>query len=881
MTIIVTHDNPDFDALASLIVARKIYRDAICIMPNSPERNVKEFVERTNLETILVPFSKIDLSRVEKLVLVDFKRVDRSHVVSRVLTGGMKPEIHVIDHHQPHEMDVVSDVSIVDMVGACSTLIAEIVEREGIELEPLEATLLLLGIYEDTGSFTFLSTTPRDLVAASKLIAKGADISMVSEFLKRELTPTQLEILNDMVKNVYSFKIGGVDIAITEFARDEYVPEIAVLAHKLKEILNIPVLFIIARLGDRLTVIARSDVEEVDVGRILSQFGGGGHKYAASCTLKDLTPIQVREKLLDIIAGVLTKKIRAKDIMTMPPIIVFPQATLKEAESIILKFNINALPVVDDRNGRVLGIITRQIIERALYHGLDDSKVGDYMLTNIAIVNKDTALDELEEIMLTKLQRIVPVVDDDGTLIGVVTRGELLKAIYEETYKQTYKKELGLFRKNVWNLFRERVPKRILEIIETARMVGESLGLNVYLVGGFVRDLILKVENYDLDFVVEGDEVAFAKVLAEKLSCRVNIHDKFETAVIIFPDGYRIDVSTARMEYYEAPASLPKVVRGSIKRDLYRRDFTINAMAIKITGDDAYTLFDYYGGMRDIKDRFINVIHNLSFVEDPTRAFRAVRFEQRYNFRIGPQTERLIKIAVKEGIFERLSGKRIFNELKHMLSEKNAYRMVKRMEELGILKYIHPKLKCDSEIEEVFENVREVLAWYELLFKRRQPEAWLVNMMALLFRLDLSEVDELARWFNLSSRERDILLQGISQWKKVIEKLKETKDTVENYRLLRPYAIESLLFFLAMVDEDEIRQKIGMYLMELMDIRIEVSGKDVLNFGVNPGPIVGKLLEKVLEAKVRGDVRTKEEELNLLKRLIEDLKGKGREVGLV
>jgi tRNA nucleotidyltransferase (CCA-adding enzyme) len=285
--------------------------------------------------------------------------------------------------------------------------------------------------------------------------------------------------------------------------------------------------------------------------------------------------------------------------------------------------------------------------------------------------------------------------------------------------------------------------------------------------------------------------------------------------------------------------------------------------------------------MRDIKDRFINVIHNLSFVEDPTRAFRAVRFEQRYNFRIGPQTERLIKIAVKEGIFERLSGKRIFNELKHMLSEKNAYRMVKRMEELGILKYIHPKLKCDSEIEEVFENVREVLAWYELLFKRRQPEAWLVNMMALLFRLDLSEVDELARWFNLSSRERDILLQGISQWKKVIEKLKETKDTVENYRLLRPYAIESLLFFLAMVDEDEIRQKIGMYLMELMDIRIEVSGKDVLNFGVNPGPIVGKLLEKVLEAKVRGDVRTKEEELNLLKRLIEDLKGKGREVGLV
>ncbi len=871
MTIILTHDNTDFDALACLIVAKKLYKDAVAVIPNSPEKNVKEFIERMNLEPALVPIGKIDFRKVEKVVLVDFKRSDRSHAFEKLVQEGVSPEIHIIDHHSPHERDVKGDITIIDEVGACSTLMFEIIEKEGIELDQLELSLLLLGIYEDTGFFTFSSTTSRDLIAGAKLLSKGADLSLVSEFLKRELTPIQLDILNEMVKNAYTIRVGGVEVVITEFSRDEYIPDIAVLTHKVKEILGASVLFVIARLGDRLSIIARSDVDKIDVGKILSNFGGGGHKYAASCTVKDLTPIQVRERLVEIVSNSLARKLTAKDIMTVPPIIVFPHATLKEAEEILLKFNINALPVVSDRDGKVLGIITRQIVERALYHGLAESKVEDYMITSMAIASEDTPIDKLEEMMLTKLQRIIPVVDDSGVLVGVVTRGELLKAVYEETYRETYKREAGLFRKNVYSLFRERVPKRILDIIETAREVGESLGLNVYVVGGFVRDLILKVENYDLDFVVEGDGVTFAKVFAERLNCRVSIHEKFETAVVIFPDGYRVDVSTARMEYYESPASLPKVVRGSIKRDLYRRDFTINAMAVKVTGEDAYTLFDYYGGMRDIKDRLINVIHNLSFVEDPTRAFRAVRFEQRYNFRIGPQTERLIKIAIKEGIFERLSGKRIFNELKHMLSEKNALKMIKRMEELGILRYIHPKLKCDIEMERAFESVREVIAWYELLFKREQPEAWLVNMMALLFRLDVKEIESIALWFNLSREEREALLLGITKFKEVLSKLTTTNDRVEIYWLLKPYPLEALLFFLAMAEDDEAKQKIGIFLMELLDVKTEISGRDILNLGVKPGPIVGALLKKVLEARVRGEVKSRDEELNLASRLVREI----------
>lgn len=224
--------------------------------------------------------------------------------------------------------------------------------------------------------------------------------------------------------------------------------------------------------------------------------------------------------------------------------------------------------------------------------------------------------------------------------------------------------------------------------------------------------------------------------------------------MVILPDDTRVDVTTARFEYYKEPAALPEVARGSIKRDLYRRDFTINAMAIKITGEDAYTLIDYYGGLKDLKEKVIRVIHNLSFVEDPTRAFRAIRFEQRYGFRISPQTERLIKLAVKNRIFEKLSGKRVFNELKHMLSEKNAFLMIKRMEELDLLQFIHPQIKTDRETEELFIKAQEIFSWYELLFKRRQPETWLTNMMILLRNIDEKEVEKLLSWFGVSKKKR-------------------------------------------------------------------------------------------------------------------------------
>ncbi len=867
MKIIVTHDNSDFDAIACVVAAKKLYPDAVPVMPSSLEKNVRDFLQDSGYEIEFIHPSKIDPDEVELIVCVDSKRIDRSRILERILERK-RPVIHIYDHHPAHPKNISGDVEIIEDTGACITIMVEILRKKKIEISAEEATIFALGLYEDTGFFTFTSTTPKDLEVGAFLLSRGANLNLVSDYLKRDLTPEQVELLNEMIKNLEIFRIAGIDVAITQISRDKYVGDLAVLAHKLRDMKSVSALFVLARMDDKVTLIARSRTDALNVGEIATEFGGGGHPTAASASIKDLTLTQVREKLLALVKKKLEATRTAESIMTSPPIIAFPELTLEEAERIMVRYNINSLPVVD--RGKVVGIITRQTVERALHHGLHSEKVEDYMSTEFEVANVNTSIKELEDIMLTRQQRMVPILDNEGALVGVVTRGELLKALYEDMVKSTVSEKSVPFKKGIKSLLKERIPHWLFEIIETAKRVGERLGFNVYLVGGFVRDLLLRVENFDLDFVIEGNGIAFAKELAKALGGRVNVHEKFETAIVILPNDYRIDVATARLEYYEEPAALPKVTKGSIKRDLYRRDFTINAMAIKITGEDAYTLIDYYGGLKDLKDKVLRVIHNLSFVEDPTRAFRAVRFEQRYGFKIGSQTEKLIRIAVRNRIFERLSGTRIFSELRHILEEKAVWGMIKRLDDLGLLQFIHPDLRVDEKCERLFFSIQETLSWYELLFREEKPEIWMINLMALFRNLKKEEVTRVLKKFGISKKERETIIQGITEVEKVIGELKATNDPVKIYRTLSPYPLEVVLYFMAYAEDEDVKRKVSHYLMELMDVRTEVRGRDLIKLGLTPGPIFGVLLNKLLEARLRGEVKNKEEELEYLKRLLKE-----------
>ncbi|MDD4894296.1 MAG: hypothetical protein PHW54_03160, partial [Candidatus Omnitrophica bacterium] len=227
-----------------------------------------------------------------------------------------------------------------------------------------------------------------------------------------------------------------------------------------------------------------------------------------------------------------------------------------------------------------------------------------------------------------------------------------------------------------------KLPKEIRDFISVAGDVAFSCGMPVYLVGGFVRDLILGVDNLDLDIVVEGDGIKFAELLSLKLNAGLTLHRRFGTATLIIDKYFKVDIATARREYYPEPAHLPEVTCGTLKDDLIRRDFTINAMAVSINRRDFGTFIDCFGGKKDLAAKKIRVLHDLSFIDDPTRILRAIRFEQRYSFRIEPKTLKLLREAKRLKMLEKVQPQRLRDELILLLKENKPLKQLRRIKEL-------------------------------------------------------------------------------------------------------------------------------------------------------------------------------------------------------
>ncbi|HBA53321.1 MAG TPA: polya polymerase, partial [Syntrophorhabdus aromaticivorans] len=427
-----------------------------------------------------------------------------------------------------------------------------------------EATIMMLGIYEETGSFQYPSTTPEDFDAASFLLSRGANVNLVSDMLVKELTPEQVFLLNDLISNATVYNINGIDIVVTEGSTERYVGDLAVVVHKFRDMENINAIFALFRMEDRVYVIARSRIPEVDVGHILSLMGGGGHKEAASSTMKDMTLIEAREKLLHRLKYNVKPLWKAKDIMFFPVKSVDAHCAIHEAKNIMVKYNINALPVM--RQERVAGIITRQIVEKAAFHKLENIPVQEYMTTDASTVNPDDSMERVKEIIIGGNQRFLPVARD-GKLIGAITRTDLLRVLEDEIAKSVLGKlefhERYEKRKNVKKLMDERLDRKTLKRLVDIGGLADALGYHAFLVGGFVRDLLLRNENNDIDIVIEGDGILFAEEMAKRFGVKVRQHKEFATAKIIYPDGFRIDIATARLEYYRAPAALPVVEHSS------------------------------------------------------------------------------------------------------------------------------------------------------------------------------------------------------------------------------------------------------------------------------------------------------------------------------
>jgi tRNA nucleotidyltransferase (CCA-adding enzyme) len=545
--------------------------------------------------------------------------------------------------------------------------------------------------------------------------------------------------------------------------------------------------------------------------------------------------------------------------------------TLKEASERLTRYNVNVVVVLESDS--LLGMISRQVIEKGLHHKLEDVPVREYMTTDIDTVRPDAALPEIQEKIIGNKQRLLPVVEN-GRVVGVITRTDLLNTLVSERARipefeiETKEWEAGVRKKRVTKFLAERLPGEIIELLKTVGTVADSLGYNAYAVGGFVRDIFLYQENLDIDVVIEGDGIAFARALTASLGGRVRAHEAFRTAVVILPNGRKIDVATARLEYYKSPAALPTVETGSLKLDLYRRDFTINTLAIRLNPDGFGTVIDFFGAQQDLKRKVIRVLHNLSFVEDPTRVFRAVRFEQRFGFQIGKFTSGLIENAVRMDFFRELSGRRLFSELCQILDEDKPIMALRRINQFNLLKVIHPHIVYNSALEALLYSVEKVLTWYKLLYLEEPCQGWMVYLLALMRSFDKGDAEALCNRLELTPRYRKILIpekakaDDFLKWMVPSQILKNS----ELYRKLRPFHTETLLYIMASTTRDSTKQAISNYITQLRSIKTLLDGRYLKEKGVRPGPVYREILESLLDARLNGEVTTLLDEVEFVQK---------------
>jgi len=873
MDVITTHINADFDSLASMLAAKKLYSDAVLVFPGSQERSLRDFFIHSTLYSFEVERIKnIDLQKVKRLILVDTRQISRIGKFSEILS---KPdlEIHIYDHHAPSSDDLHGSLEIVSEVGATVTLLLDILEKRGIEITPDEATVMMLGIYEDTGNLTFSSTREEDFKAAGYLVRKGANLSILSNVITQELTAEQIFLLNDLIQSAARYSFHGTDVVIAEASVERYVGDMAVVAHKLKDMENLDVLFVLVSMESRIYLIGRSRLEEVNVSEIAAEFGGGGHPTAASATVKGMALLEAHDRLIKTLKEMVKPKKAARDAMVYPVKTVEPERTLDEAGEILTRYGLDILPVLQDE--KVIGLISKEDVERAEYHGLKNSLVREYMTTEFSVVAPDTPFSRVQALIIGQNQGFLPVLEKDR-LVGAISASDVMRVLQEEMMKSRKgdsiygSQPLYTRKKMISKFMKERFPERVQHLLSEFGRVGDGLGYAVYAVGGFVRDLLLRVENFDVDIVVEGDGIRFAEEFEKKFPCRIRTHRKFGTAIILFPDGLKVDVATARWEVYDSPAALPTVESASIKMDLYRRDFTVNTLAIQLNPKAFGELIDFFGGVKDIKDKTIRVLHNLSFVEDPTRVFRAIRFEQRFGFQIGKHTQNLMRNAVTVGFLERLSGGRVLSELILILQEEVPLPALKRMRDFDLFHFLHPSLKFEEQAEALFEQIHHVVSWFDLLFLEQRYERWLIYFYGLIDSLKEGEIEALCERLVMNDRLRKRVKEGklkadqtllqIFSWINMVRRPKRS----EIYEALDPLSIESKLFMMAKTTQVTTRRYISLYFTQLKDTKTLLGGKDLLEMGMKSGPSIKKALSGLLKARLDEQVITRQDEMDYI-----------------
>ena len=863
MQVVVGHANPDFDAYAATIAATKLFPGACGVFLGSQNANVREFHNLHEDFLDFVDLKSLDLAAIDRVIMVDTRDPGRISELGKVVT---RPGVEVIvyDHHPPMEGDLTCAEDRSLLVGATTSILVHEIRDRGAAITPLEASVMLLGIHEDTGSLTFPNTTPYDAEAVTFLLEAGADMEVLNQFLVRTLSAMQRELLDKLVASLEMWDINGQDIAVGVADMETYVDSASVVTHYICEDLGYRIAIAVVRMPDRIHVVARSRVSEVDVGLVLGRLGGGGHPQAASAALRDTALEDVLARLREALLAEVPRPLSAADIGNRHVRTVDATTTMREAGEEMARWGHGGLPVVED--GRLVGIVTRKDVDKAKRHGLGHAPVTGFMARDVRVVSPSTDLADIERLLATEGIGRVPVVED-GTVVGIVTRKDLLRAEHGDEYldrrvPQVHGEASRRFLAGVHSL----LPAEMRDAITTLGRLAEERDVRAHVVGGFVRDMLLGRPNLDVDVVVEGDGLAFADAAGERMGVRVRAHKRFGTAVLLLSRDLHIDITTARTEYYTKPGALPTVERSSLRQDLLRRDFSINAMAACIDPECLGAIADPFGGLRDLERGVVRVLHNLSFVEDPTRVLRAARFEQRYGFAMDRQTEMLARQAVDMAMLDEISGARVREELLDILAEERAAACIARLAELGALHTIAPEGADEAALVPAFSDTAAAVPAIADLADERvsRPHALLVPLAAS------ATSREAERWLRRLRFGREYVqpaLVGAERADDLLAGLKRRSlPDSALYQLLHPVPLAAVPYLWSRATPSA-RNRIERYLTTVSRIRSAVTGTDLLAMGAEPSPEFSAILDRALADRLDGRAVGREAELDNLRRL--------------
>ncbi|MBN2393874.1 MAG: CBS domain-containing protein [Anaerolineae bacterium] len=882
MHVILTHENADFDAIASLLGAHKLYPNARPVLPRRVNGNVQSFLA---LYGAGLPFVDPDTlprgQHVQRVILVD----TQSLTYVRGMSKDIK-DVLVIDHHTPPEVLPVGWRFQGETLGAATTLLVEALSARLTPISRVEATLMLAGIYEDTGSLTYAATSSRDIRAAAWLVEQGASLEIATEFLEHPLTPMQQMIYDALKEHVETLEIDGHPVVLSWAESPPNTDEeVSTLAHKLRDLLDPSALFVLVEISGNTQFVARSSTDDINVAEVAEHFGGGGHDRAAAALIRHRHAVDIFAELRDLLPDFVRPRVKVRTVMSLGVRTVRPSEPVHVVAQLMLRTGHEGFPVVGPK-GNILGLVTRNAVDRARQHQWEHQPVERVMQHGAVSVSPEDSVERVRALMIQTGWGQIPVVEE-GQLIGVVTRTDLIRLPLLEA---------NAVQQDIIRRMEQYFPAPLLALIRQIGELAAQQGYNIYFVGGIVRDLLLGQPLVDVDIVVEGHAIALGKALAQQLGGEIHTHSRFGTVKWTLPadvweklemgngkfqnDGQPsaiskssisqfsipefIDLVTARTEFYEHPTALPLVERSSIKQDLHRRDFTINTLAIRLDPQRWGELLDFYGGKADLEDGVIRVLHSLSFIDDPTRILRAARFEARLGFHLDLQSESLIANALP--MLDRITGGRIRHELDLIFREAKPEAALDRLQALGALAHIDPELISDAWLHERFARLR-------------QPEnqaLWDINTAhpasheatheldffywgLFLYRLPAEAVERLIKRL-LIPRRISSGLRALPLLRQTLPKLKTLERPSQIVALLEPLPDELLPLGWLASDDSTIKAKLERYAREWRHVQCEISGKDLKELGLPPGPVYRQIFEALRAARLDGEITTREEE---------------------